>query len=334
MVLLLWGGAFGVDLGLTVVGGRQVQTMADTAALDMARYINVADWNTTISVTGPRAEHQLPQRQAGLRRHRQRFERHTHRDPGRVAERQLHPGGSEDRRQPDGPMLVLQPSRCPSLQRGQGHGDTVRAADLRRRSLHGDPVLHRRRSRRSPASPSAPTWPPSTRSNRPSSTPCSGTLGGPANVTRFGYQGLANTNVTINQLITASGGLLTTSNVHDEAGLTGVHVAVDLERWPWPTRSPRSTAARRRRRCRARPAQRSAVLNATDLTPSTQVELCQLVSINGSLVLQRQPLTQCRPSDQPQRAADVHDRSRGSQRDSGHRPRDLARASRACPTPS
>ena len=44
MVLLLWGGAFGVDLGLTVDGGRQVQAIADTSALDMARYISVSDW--------------------------------------------------------------------------------------------------------------------------------------------------------------------------------------------------------------------------------------------------------------------------------------------------
>ena len=43
MILLLWGGAFAVDLGLTTVGNRQVQAMADTAALDVARYINVAD---------------------------------------------------------------------------------------------------------------------------------------------------------------------------------------------------------------------------------------------------------------------------------------------------
>lgn len=41
-VVLLWGGAMGVDLGFTVVGNRQAQAMADTAALDMARYINLA----------------------------------------------------------------------------------------------------------------------------------------------------------------------------------------------------------------------------------------------------------------------------------------------------
>ena len=39
------------------------------------------------------------------------------------------------------------------------------------------------------------------------------TLGTSANVTAVGYEGLANTYVTVNQLITASGGLLTTSNV-------------------------------------------------------------------------------------------------------------------------
>ena len=43
MTLLLWGGAMGVDLGFTVTSSRQAQAMADTAALDMARYINLAD---------------------------------------------------------------------------------------------------------------------------------------------------------------------------------------------------------------------------------------------------------------------------------------------------
>ncbi len=42
MVLLMWGGAMGVDLGFTVVGNRQAQAMADTGALDMARYVNLA----------------------------------------------------------------------------------------------------------------------------------------------------------------------------------------------------------------------------------------------------------------------------------------------------
>ena len=43
MVVLLWGGAMGVDLGFSVAQSRAAQAMADTAALDMTRYINLAD---------------------------------------------------------------------------------------------------------------------------------------------------------------------------------------------------------------------------------------------------------------------------------------------------
>jgi uncharacterized membrane protein len=43
MVLLLWAGATGVDVGFTVYGSRQAQAMADTAAIDLARYISYAD---------------------------------------------------------------------------------------------------------------------------------------------------------------------------------------------------------------------------------------------------------------------------------------------------
>src|SRR5580658_6492482 len=42
LVLLMAGGAMGVDLGFTVVGNRQAQALADTGALDMARYVNLA----------------------------------------------------------------------------------------------------------------------------------------------------------------------------------------------------------------------------------------------------------------------------------------------------
>src|SRR6202034_2664683 len=52
MILLLWGGAFAVDLGLTTVGNRQVQNMADTAALDVTRSLNIADWNSSIPSPG------------------------------------------------------------------------------------------------------------------------------------------------------------------------------------------------------------------------------------------------------------------------------------------
>jgi uncharacterized membrane protein len=46
MTLLLGGGAMGVDLGFTVTSSRQAQALADTAALDLARYINLADFKS------------------------------------------------------------------------------------------------------------------------------------------------------------------------------------------------------------------------------------------------------------------------------------------------
>ena len=51
MVLLLWAGAFGVDLGFTVDGNRQAQAIADTAALDVTRYINIADQQATLQAS-------------------------------------------------------------------------------------------------------------------------------------------------------------------------------------------------------------------------------------------------------------------------------------------
>ncbi len=53
MVGLLWAGAMGVDLGFSVWGSRTAQAMADTAALDMGRYIGLADQITTLDGGDP-----------------------------------------------------------------------------------------------------------------------------------------------------------------------------------------------------------------------------------------------------------------------------------------
>ena len=95
MVLLLWGGAFGVDLGFTVVGSRQAQAMADTAALDLARYIDIADWTTTI--TDGRASITFLDGKLANANTDNGSNATLTRDAGRVAERQLHPGWAEGR---------------------------------------------------------------------------------------------------------------------------------------------------------------------------------------------------------------------------------------------
>lgn len=47
MIALLAAGAMGVDVGFSVVGSRTAQAMADTAALDLAKDINIADQYST-----------------------------------------------------------------------------------------------------------------------------------------------------------------------------------------------------------------------------------------------------------------------------------------------
>ena len=49
VVLLLWAGTTGVDVGFSVYGSREAQAIADTAALDLARYISYADTLSSIS---------------------------------------------------------------------------------------------------------------------------------------------------------------------------------------------------------------------------------------------------------------------------------------------
>lgn len=51
MVLLLWSGATGVDVGFSVYGSRQAQAIADTVAIDLARYISYADNTYTTQST-------------------------------------------------------------------------------------------------------------------------------------------------------------------------------------------------------------------------------------------------------------------------------------------
>ena len=103
------------------------------------------------------------------------------------------------------------------------------------------------------------------------------TLGTSANLTAVGYEGLANTYFTVNQLITASAGLLSTSNVLTTS-LTGAQ---------WL--SIFKTAADNQQallNCGASPEPSPCVaytnLGSLTFGGNTTAKLCQLVSINGS----------------------------------------------------
>lgn len=282
MVLLLWGGAFGVDLGMTVVGNRQVQAIADTAALDMARYINIADWNSqmvnqaasTTYLTG-----KLP---------------YADTDNGSNASLSETPG------------VWLNGVFTPQLSTVvvNGFNETVRCWNFRPVALQPCNAIKVTAAQSVPqifagghssvtrssiatvapeASFSIGSYLASINSQQSAVLNfLMGTVGGPASVTLAGYQGLANTDVTINQLITASGGLLTTSNVMTTSLSGSVWQSIwndavanqvsQLNCSSTPTPAPCSASA--------------ALSGPTSLDfgsgLSTDVQLCQLVSINGS----------------------------------------------------
>ena len=286
MVLLLWGGAFAVDLGLTTVGNRQMQAMADTAALDVARYVDIADTSITLGgVTN------------GLAPSTQYLN-------GKLANADTDNGSNATLSETPGVWLngVFTPENgtvkvgkitetvyCwnyhPVLPQPCNAVKVTATQTVPQIFAGGQPTVSR--SAIATVAPEAGFGIGSYLASVDSQQ--SGVLtyllgknlGSAANVTLAGWAGLANTNVTINQLIAASGTLLTTSNVMttSETGQTWQSIwnaavanqVAQLNCSATPTPSP----------CSASTALNGGA-NSMVLTPSTQVQLCQLVSINGS----------------------------------------------------
>jgi len=260
MVALLGAGAMGVDVGFSVEGSRQAQAMADTGALDMARYINVADVQA---------------------------------DPVGYLNGKL-PQVAIDNASNAGltvtPGLWLNgawsiPATCAPLTPPAAHpcnAVKVTATQAVPQIFWGGFNTLAARSTIAAVTPEAGFSIGSFLANFNSQQSAVlnailSTAGASANVTLLGYQGLANTYVTVNQLVTASGGLLTTSNVMTTS-LTGAQwLAIwsdavanqvsQLNCGSSPTPDP----------CNA-----STALSALDFSGSTSAQLCQLVSVNGS----------------------------------------------------
>ncbi len=273
MVLLLWGGAFGVDLGFTVVGGRQSQAIADTSALDMARYINVADWNTQINNASASTTYLN----------------------GKLAYADTDNGSSDTLSETPG--VWLNGSFTPEGQKVSNQ--TVQCW------YYKPPAAHPCNAIKVTAAQSVPQiflggQSSATRSAIAAVTPQAGfsigsflasfnsqqatvlnallsTLGTSANVTAVGYQGLANTDVSVNQLVTASGGLLSTSNVMTTSLTASQWLAI------WSDAVANQVA---QLNCGSTPTplpcSASTGLNALDFSSSNAAQLCQLVSINTS----------------------------------------------------
>ncbi len=269
MVLLLWGGAMGVDIGFTVVSSRDAQAMADTAALDMARYINLADnvlgnvpYNTYLNnkLAGVQSDNNagsvtftatgmywsttapigwtIPNIAAGQGCYRQ----------------------VPARNPPCTGVLITAKQSVPRIFAG-GSGSVTRTAMAAVTPEDGFSIG---------------TYLASFNSQQ--SGVLNAVLGklGTVNLTAAGYQGLANSAVTVQQLITASGGTLTPSNVLTlslpaSSWLSFLTIAINSQQSGLNCASTPTPSA-----CTAYTALRS--LSFGGLTAS----LCQLVSINGS----------------------------------------------------
>ena len=272
MVLLLWGGAFGVDLGLTVVGGRQVQAIADTSALDMARYVGIADWApySNFSLSNAYLNTKLP---------------YADTDNSAGTTLTQVPGVWQSGTfTPNGGTVGGHPVKCyyytPALGAPCNAIKVTASQSVPQIFVGGHSAVTR--TSIAAVTPEAGFSIGSFLASFDSqqSTVLNGilgTLGTSVNITAVGYAGLANTYVTVKQLITASGGLLTPSNVLT-ASLSGSQW---LAIWSDAVANQVSLL-----NCGSsptpEPCNASTALSTLDFSGSHSASLCQLVSINGS----------------------------------------------------
>ncbi len=275
MVLLLWGGAFGVDLGLTVASTRQTQAIADTAALDMARYIGISESSVTYNTVALAANFlnlKLPYATTdngsgatltyttGVWRNGSFTASGTAADGDTSGCHYYHPPATY----PCNAVEVTAKQSVPQIFVG-GHSSVSRTAIGAVTPEAGFSIGSFLAS-----------------VGTQQSTVLNALLGtlvdsASVNVTAGGYDGLANTYVSVNQLIAASEGQLTTSNVMTTSlaasqwltfwGNAVANQAAPLNCSATPTPLP----------CSA-----STGLSALGTNGTATVQLCQLVSINGS----------------------------------------------------
>jgi uncharacterized membrane protein len=274
MVLLLWAGATGVDVGFTVYGSRQAQALADTAALDLARYINYAD---SAYSTIPGVQSYLNDKLAQVLA-----------DNGSNAHLSVIPGyyntstkvftaygftgaGCQPVVLPPIPhpgcnaIEVTANQSVPQIFFGgfnmlPGHaGNTVTG------SVSGSSIA----TQNPLAGFSIGTYLANLNTSQSAVlNPLLSVLGSSVNLTAVGYQGLVTANVTIAQLITASGGLLSATNIMT-AQLTAAQWLSIYESAVGSDYGTGSTAYTSLQG-----------LGSFSASQSTDVKLCQMVNIN------------------------------------------------------
>ncbi len=265
MVLLLSAGAFGVDLGFTVDGNRQAQAMADTAALDMARYINLADADaggtSETAAASWLTTNKLP---------------YVDTDNSANTTLTVVPGewnGSVELPRPQcetglPPLPACNAVKVTATQKipqifGGGNASVTRTSVAAVTPESGFSIG---------------SYLTSVSSSQSSVfNALLSELGTSATVTAVGFDGLANADVTINQLITASGGLLTTSNV--------MTASLSASQWlsVWTDAVANQVA---QLNCGSSPTpypcNASTALSSLAFNASSSAQLCQMVQIDGS----------------------------------------------------
>ena len=269
MVVLLWAGAMGVDVGFSVYGSRQAQAMADTAGLDMARYINIADTQTSNALV----QSYLNGKLAGVLT-----------DNASNASLTVTPGlwlnGAWSV-----PVKGCAPTTPPAANPCNAVMVTANQS-VPQIFFGGYNVLAGHSGAN--ASTIAAVTPESAFSigsflasfNTQQTAVLNAILsqlGTSASVTAVGYQGLANTYVTVSQLISASSGLLTNGNVMT----TSLSAAQWLSIWDTAVEAQKALVS-----CGASPTpspcNADSALDGLTFSGSNSVQLCQLVSVNGS----------------------------------------------------
>jgi tight adherence protein G len=270
MVLLLWGGAMGVDLGFTVDAGRQAQALADTASLDLARYLTIADSQSSLALSNSYLSGKL----ANVNTDNNTNITLTF-APGHW---QLQSGKWQftSENGPSGDCWNFTPRLTPAC------NAVMVTATQSAPQLFAGGSSSVSRSSIAELTPEGGFSIGSYLANMNTQQSAVlnallGTLGTNANITAAGFAGMANTYVNLNQLIQASGSVLTSSTVMSTS-LSGsqwlsiltnavANQATGLSCGASPTPSP----------CVA-----SSALSTMNFSSSTSASLCQLVSINGS----------------------------------------------------
>ena len=263
MVVLLWGGAVGVDLGMTVADSRQTQAVADTTALDTVRYIDMinalsqASAQTTFPtyLAHGATDNHSTAAISGV--------------PGVWQNGSFTPTGSGGIKCyfhfPNLPpycnaVQVTATEGVPQIFFG-GHGSVSRSAVA---AVTPEATF------------SIGTYLVNLSSSSIQVPVLNGILGtlGSVNLTAADYDGMANSYVTIRQLIQASSGVLTPSNVMTASPNAQTWQGI----WEKALTNITGTCTTQTPNCEAE----TALATPTALNPTTSAQLCQLVNLSTS----------------------------------------------------